>query len=280
MNNKELSALIRLLDDDDSYVFSAVRKKLLESDEKIIPELKTAISFSKDNLFIDRALSIINQLRFRKLDDEFKIWLKTDNSNLLYGSYLVAKYQYPELNYEDIEDQITKIINDIRSEINFKSFTGLQQIRKINHLLYSVQRFNGDFNNIINPDNSYINKVLERKKTNDVSIGIIYLFIAEKLGLPVYGVDFPGNFLLVFTDEKNSDALFYINPLNKGAIVTKKDIESFLKVQKLKHGDRYFKACSNSVVIKRLLKFLTHSYIKKNDVESLNEIQRILNLFK
>ena len=280
MQNKELSALIRLLDDTDSMVYKAVRKKLLNADEKIIPDLGVALSLSKDNLFVERAVSIINELRFSKLDSELSNWIENDNNELLYGSYLIAKYKYPDLVFEEIEDKLIKIVNDVRAEQNFFSFTGLQQIRKINHLLFSIQRFTGDFTNIINPENSYINKVLERKKSNDITIAIIYLFIANKLNLPVYGIDFPGNFLLVFLNEKTNDPMFYINPINKGAIVTKKDIEAFLKNHKIKSGNKSLLPCSNIFILKRLLKFLMHSYLKKNDVNNLEDIKHLLMLFK
>jgi len=280
MQNKELSALIRLLDDTDSMVYTAVRKKLLNADEKIIPDLEDALILSKDNLFVERAVSIINELRFSKLDNEFSNWIENDNNELLYGSFLIAKYKYPDIVFEDIEDRLIKIVNDVRAEQNFFSYTGLQQIRKINHLLFSIQRFTGDFTNIINPENSYINKVLERKKSNDITIAIIYLFIAQKLNLPVYGIDFPGNFLLVFLNEKNNEPMFYINPINKGAIVTKKDIEAFLKNHKIKSGNKSLLPCSNIVILKRLLKFLMHSYLKKNDVNNLEDIKHLLMLFK
>jgi regulator of sirC expression with transglutaminase-like and TPR domain len=69
----------------------------------------------------------------------------------------------PKLNFEDVEEKLNKIINDLRLEINLY-LTGLQQIRKINHILYNIHRFSGDFSNIINPENSYVNKVLEKEK--------------------------------------------------------------------------------------------------------------------
>ena len=279
MENNELTALIKLLDDTDPMVFDAVRTKLLEADENIIPDLQSAVSFSQNELFVERTDKIINTLRYRNLDKELINWINSKSNDLLYGSYLIAKYQYPEIEFDDVEEKLNKIINDLRLEINLY-LTGLQQIRKINHILYNIHRFTGDFSNIINPENSYVNKVLERKKSNDISIAILYIHIAQKLGLPVYGIDFPRNFLLAFIDEKTKDALFYINPFNKGAIVTKKDIESFLKNHQIKSKRNFFEACSNYSILKRLLKFLVQSYIRKNNKEKLEEIKRILLFFE
>ncbi|MCD4792762.1 MAG: transglutaminase-like domain-containing protein [Bacteroidales bacterium] len=279
MENNELKALIKLLDDTDPIVYDAVKIRLLEADENIIPDLQSAVSISRNQLFIERTAGIINNLRYRNIDKELNNWVKSESNDLLYGSFLIAKYQYPKINFNDVNEKLNKIINDLRLEINLY-LTGLQQIRKINHTLYNIHRFTGDFTNIINPDNSYVNKVLERKKSNDISIAILYIHIAQKLGLPVYGINFPRNFLLAFIDEKSEDTLFYINPFNKGAIITKKDIEAFLKNHQIKSKGNYFEVCSNYTILKRLLKFLVHSYSRKNNKEKLDEIKRILLFFE
>jgi len=279
MKKEELTALLKLLDDTDPMVYNAVKNKLLEADEKIIQDIQTAISISKDNIFVQRADDIINTIRYKKIDNEIVEWINNKQNDLLYGAYLIAKYQYPEIEFEDVNEKLNKIINDLRLEINLY-LTGLQQIRKINHILYNIHRFSGDFSNIINPENSYVNKVLERKKSNDISIAILYIHIAQKLGLPVYGVDFPKNILLAFTDKNTKEALFYINPFNKGAVITKKDIESFLNNHKIKTKRKYFETCSNATILIKLLRFLIHSYSSKNNAEKLEEIKRILSFFK
>ncbi len=277
MKQTELQALISLLDDKDTMVFNAVREKLLSADESIIPYLKLSAPYLKNKLYTERADEIINLLRFRELDKEFRIWLENDE-HLLYGAFLIAKYQYPEIVYEDVEDKLNRIVNDLRTDIHLY-LTGLQQVRKINRILYDVHRFIPDFSDIINPATSYLNKVLESKKSNDVIIAVVYIYIAQKLGLPVYGVDFPRNFLLVFKDERSGDALFYINPFNKGAIVTKNDIMTFLNNHKIKIKKSYFEPCSNKDIIRRLLRILMNSYIQKNNKTKTEEIKRILKLF-
>ncbi|NOZ34121.1 MAG: hypothetical protein GXO80_02350 [Chlorobi bacterium] len=277
MKQAELQALISLLDDKDTAVYQAVREKLLLCNESVIPDLAAACMFYQNDLLKERANEIISQLQFKKLDEDFAHWIKNDK-NLLYGTFLIAKYQYPELKYEDVENKLNKIVSDLRADINLY-LTGLQQIRKINHALYDIHRFSPDFSDIINPENSFLNKVLENKKSNDILIAVVYIYISQKLGLPVYGVDFPRNFLLMFKDERSGDALFYINPFNKGAIVTKNDIQVFLKNHKLKQKNTFFTSCSNTQIIKRLLNFLMNFYIRKKNKNKTEEIKRILNLF-
>ncbi len=277
MKDSEFKALVNLLDDKDTYVYEAVFQKLLSAGTDILEKLYRILDRGKDDLRSERIQDIINQINHAKSDKDFLKWLKND-SNLLYGAFLIAKYQYPEILFEDVEDKLNKIVSDLRAEINFY-LTGLQQIRKINHVLYDIHRFSPDFSDIINPETSYLNKVLENKKSNDVLIAVVYIYVAQKLNLPVYGVDFPRNFLLMFKDKRSNKALFYINPFNKGVIVTENDIKVFLKNHKIKSKESYFKACSNKQIIKRLLTLLMNSYMQRKNSEKTEEIKRILNLF-
>ena len=277
MNRNDLYALLKLLDDKDVEVYKIVREKLLQYDEDFIPEMILYAGNSGNILLQNRVEDIVNEIRQTKIDAEFKKWLK-DDKDLLYGTFLVAKYRYFDIQFSDIEKKLNKIISDLRAEINIY-LTGLQQIRKINYVLFEIHRFVPDFSDIINPDTSFLNKALENKKSNDVLIAVLYMHIAQKLGLPVYGVNFPGNFLLMFKDERFGEALFYINPFNKGAIVTKNDIKTFLKNHKLPEKKQYFEQCSNKIIVKRLLRFLLNSYIQKNNEQKTEEIKRILNFF-
>ncbi|NPA67968.1 MAG: hypothetical protein GXO50_05100 [Chlorobi bacterium] len=277
MKQSELQALISLLDDKDPVIYEAVKNRLLQAGESVIPDLQISSLYLNNDLFTERTDEIISLLRFRKLDKDFKQWIKNDG-RLLYGAFLTAKYQYPDLVYEDIESKLNKIVSDLRSEIHLY-LTGLQQIRKINRILYEVHRFSPDFSDVVNPDTSFLNKVLESKKGNDVLIAVVYIYVARKLGLPVYGVDFPRNFLLMFKDERTGEALFYINPYNNGTVVTENDISVFLKKHKIKIRKSYFEPCSDIQIIKRLLKILMNSYIQKNNRRKTEDIRHILNLF-
>ncbi len=279
MDKNQISALINLLDDPDPIVYNAIFEKIIRFDENIIPVLKSAAVTNKTPLFVDRTEKIITIIRKRNLDEEFKKWITEKNNDLIYGAYIIAKYHYPEITFKELDNNLSSIVQDLHQEMNYY-LTGLQQIRKINHVLFDIYRFTGDFSNIIDPRNSFVNKVIERKKSNDISLAILYIHIAQKLGLPVYGIDFPGNFLLAFVDENTKEAIFFINPFNKGTIVTRRDIDNFMKNHKIIYRANYFELCSNNAIIKRLLKFLMQSYLQKNDRENVKEIKRILLFFE
>jgi len=107
--------------------------------------------------------------------------------------------------------------------------------------------------------------------------------------MPVYGVNLPKNFILVHLDSELSKdtcephkcpALFYINPINKGAIIGKREIEIFLKQQKISFLDNYFAPCSNRDIVRKMLDNLRFSYdsIGQNEKKmEIMELEKVLD---
>ncbi|MFW5754894.1 MAG: transglutaminase-like domain-containing protein, partial [Marinilabiliaceae bacterium] len=241
METDKLKALIALLDDPNEEVFNSVEGELLKEEVEIVPELERAWEVQEDNFLQQRIENIIHSLQFRDVRKRFKNWLLYEENDLLKGAWLVARYQYPELTYEEVNNGINSLRKDIWLELN-EHLTALEKVRIINHILFDVHGFSRNNSNFMSPQNSFICDVLDTRKGNPLSLSIIYSVIARRLGLPVYGVNLPKNFILAYMDEPASgpgiddqkgasSVLFYINPVNKGAVLGKKEIEHFIKQQ-------------------------------------------------
>jgi len=289
MKNSELKALITLLDDPNFTVYESVEKRLKEIGPAIVPELKDAWEHSEDELFLERTSAIISNVLFEDIFNKFKKWIKEDSDNLQYAVFLIAKYNFPDIDYQSFSEQIDNLKNDANLQIN-DNLSPLEKIWVLNHIFYTNYKFRRSTNDFYSPKNSYINRVLETKQGNTVSLAIIYLLVANKLALPVYGVNLPKNFILAYTEESLSDKMdkssenrtvsFYINPYNNGAILTKSEIEKFLKQQKIASLDIYFNPCNNRVIIQRLLENLVYSYQKLHDSEKVNDLKKFIELFE
>ena len=137
-------------------------------------------------------------------------------------------------------------------------------------------------------ENNFINEVLLSKKGNPVALSVIYSVVCQRLGLPVYGVNLPKNFILAYLDigEAKSvslaqgEVMFYINPINKGAVLGRKEIEFFLKQQKIQPQTNYFLPIrSNEEIVKRMLNNLLFAYESSNEVLKVKEISELMALF-
>ncbi len=157
----------------------------------------------------------------------------------------------------------------------------------INHILFDIHRFSGNKSNIDAPQNLFINNLLETKKGNHLSIGILYIILAQSLNIPIFGVNLPQHIILAYVDEiheekissvNEKEVLFYINPFNKGAVFTQREIELFVKHLKLKPSPLYFKTCDNIVIIKRLFDNIIYSYKKLGYIEKVEELKTIVTV--
>ncbi len=279
--DKELKAMIKLLEDTDEEVSKAVTLRLQEKGPDIIPGLEKVWESSVNQEFQNRIENIIQVIQFSHLKKNLKVWKEEGGNDLLFGTYLVARYQYPDLYYSEIEARIEQLRKDVWLEIH-EGLTALEKIRVMNHVFFALHKFSGNTSNFYSPRNSFINQVLETKKGNPISLAILYSIVAQKLDLPVYGVNLPLNYVLAYKSEYYKDdplgILFYINPYNRGAVLSRKEIDFFLFEQKLEPHPEYYAPCTNITTLERLLRNLVFSYEKMGYPEKTEQINELLKI--
>ncbi|HAN19349.1 MAG: hypothetical protein A2X13_01615 [Bacteroidetes bacterium GWC2_33_15] len=283
--DSKIKALLHLLDDPNEEVFMHVSKNLLNQGVEIIPELEKVWETSLNQILQERIENLIQGIQFVSVQNLLTKWKNEGAANILEGAFNIAKYQYPDLKLEQVEKQFENLKRDVWLEIN-NNLTALEKTRVINHVFYEIHGFSGNSSNFYAPQNSYINLVLENKKGNPLTLGIIYIALAQNLDIPVYGVSMPKNFILSYIDEynigllKQNEVLFYINPFNKGAVLGKREIDYFLKQQKLEPDKSYYSPCTNIEVIKKLILNLIYSYEKLGYPEKVDDMKQLFNILQ
>jgi regulator of sirC expression with transglutaminase-like and TPR domain len=289
MMDKEIKALIKLLDDPDESIYFQVKDKLLSFGPTVIPELENAWEHEGFGvLFMQRIEEIIHSIQFSSVCNNLKTWAQAGGKSLLEGILLISKYQYPDLDETPINQSLKKIEKDIWLELN-DNLTAFEKVKIINHILFDIHGFSGNTTNYHAPQNSYINTVLESKKGSPLSLAIIYILVSRELKIPIYGVNLPRHFILAYLDnfgsvlpeEINNGVLFYINPFSKGAVLSRREVEHFLKQVKIEQHPSFFEPCSNVSIIKRVLNNLIYSYEKlgyKNKVTELEQMADAVNI--
>ena len=274
--------MILLLEDPDEEIFSEIRNRLLSLGNEVIPALEDVWENTFNNTLQSRIEDIIQTIQFNSTQEELKLWAATGGIDLLHGTILIARYQYPDLDEENIRHQIELIRKDVWLELN-PNLTAFEKVRVINHILFDVYNFTGNTSNYHAPQNSYINNVLESHRGNPLLLSILYSCIAQGLNIPIYGVNLPEHFILAYRDEytlrdtpdDEEPILFYINPFSKGAVFSRREIDTFLKQLKLEPNRIFYESCSNVEIIQRQLRNLITAYEKlgyPNKVDDLKEL--------
>ncbi len=282
--NKELEALISLLDEPDENTYDEIKKRIFSYGPDAIPSLETAWENSFDNLIQVRIENIIRKIQLDDLYHELSEWGRNNEKDLLKGFYLASRYHYPDQDEEKISNAIGRLIQDIWLELN-DELTALEKVKVMNHIIFEIHKYSANKSNFYAPENFFLKNLIETKKGNPISLGIFYIIIAKSLKIPIYGVNLPKHFILAYADELSAryigetgteDILFYINPFNKGAVFTKNEIELYIKQLKLKSKQSYYKPCSNNIIIRRLFEEIAFSYKKSGYPDKVSDINKLL----
>ena len=284
---RKMEALVSLIDEPDPDVFRDISLDIHSHGTEIIPFLEHAWETQHLPEIQKRIESIIHQIQFDQLCTDLKAWLDEGGRNLLEGILIVARYRYPDLEEDEIEYELAKLRKDIWIELN-ESLTALEQIKVFNYVFYEIHGFYGNITDYHNPENSFINKVIETRTGNPLSLGIIYMLLAQSLDLPVHGINLPEHFVLAYTgttlnpdtlEYSESNILFYINAFSRGNVFAVKDIEVFLKQLKLEPKPSYFKPCTNKDIVQRMLYNLMFAYRKNAEDGKFKEIEFLTKFF-
>ncbi|KAA8485831.1 regulator of sirC expression with transglutaminase-like and TPR domain [Arcticibacter tournemirensis] len=279
MNEKEIGSLIKLLDDPDAEIARHVEDRLLSYGNEVIEQLEFAWEQSMDTILQERLENLIHRIQFSEVKRELSLWYNGGAFDLLQGAIIINKYQYPDIDPQKIINQIEDIKREVWLQILY-DMSAIEKVKLINHVFYNIYGFSGNTTNHQDPQNSYISQVLETKRGNQISLALIYSVIAQRLDIPVYGVNLPQHFILAYVDESKEDTdekvLFYINAFNKGFIFGKRDVDSFLKQLNLSPEKQFYEPCTNADIIKRILRNLTSSYLKLGYEEKVREVGELL----
>ncbi|WP_297336965.1 transglutaminase-like domain-containing protein [Algoriphagus sp.] len=276
LNANELNALVSLLDDTDAEVRNHVRDKIFSLGTDIIPflEEKWETSFNPE---IQKEIEIlVHELQFTLLRTRLENWKQSEDRDLLTGLWLINTYQYPDLEFEKLNAEMHQIYFEVWTA--FKNDLGpYDQIKIINSVLFNTLRFSANTKNFHSPANSMLSAVLDTKKGNPITLCAIYLLVAQKLGLPVYGVNLPNLFVLTYQSD---DITFYINAFNKGLIFRRQDVVNYLEHLKIPPQDSFFEPTDSMQIILRSLRNLGHSFEKLGELEKVDEIKSLIDLLE
>jgi len=272
LNDRELKALVSLLDDEDDQIVNQIIDKIRSLGKDVIPFLESEWETNFNPSVQRRIEELIHDLQYELLKDRIKDWYESKDQDLLTGLWLVATYQYPDLELEKIRQDLEQIYYDAWLEFKPDLYP-YDQVKILNSVLFNKLKFGANTKNFHSPGNSMINVVLETHKGNPITLCIIYMLVAQKLKMPVYGVNLPNLFIVTYKEDKNQ---FYINAFNKGLIFTRQDIENYIHELRLTPQTSFFEPCSNLEIIRRVFRNLIMSFDKMGEHAKAEEVKELL----
>jgi regulator of sirC expression with transglutaminase-like and TPR domain len=275
MNEQQLRALVSLLDDDDKEVSQMVETEIRQQGGRVIPFLENEWENAGFSPLVQRKIEdLIHDLQFKLMLERLTNWHNGGGIDLLEGLWIVATYQYPDLSFDKIKADLEQFYYD--TWLEFKpDMHPIDQIRALNNVFFNKLKFGSNTKNFHSAGNSMINIVLETRRGNPISLCCIYMLVAQKLNMPVYGVNLPNLFVLTYKQE---GAQFYINAFNRGLVFMKSDIDHYIAQLNLKTNDTFYQPCTNLEILKRVLRNLIMAFEKTGDTDKVREVEQMATI--
>jgi regulator of sirC expression with transglutaminase-like and TPR domain len=288
LNNKELKALISLLDDEDEEVLDHVSKKLYALGKDGIPILASAYENTDNSIVQTRLEELIQNIQFDNVKDRFSYWIQSKEQDLLEAALIIAHIQYPNIDESAIQQKINSLAKAVWIELN-AALSPLEELQVINQVFFQLHGYLGVQTPTPDFDLGYINKVFDTKKGNSLSLGIIFLIIAQKNDMPIYGINLPYHFIMAYCKKhlnndildrnlNDKDVMFYINPLNKGIAFSRIEITNYLEQMKIEAKQKYYAPCNHKEIIKSLIYNQMSCYDKNNDKLKSQQLKQLFDI--
>lgn len=273
----EIKAIKNLLKTTDESTLKLLEEQLKTFDIKILKDINNEIPLD-DIPLRKQFFNLVQKIKRERLKQDFKNWGKNFSNDLEEGVFFVAMFDNPLLDldyYSGLLHKWGNILRENLQKIKIKD-DPTSIINEINHFFFMELGFKGNKENYYDPDNSFINKVMEKKLGNPILLSLTYLLVTKRLGLPFSGVNMPAHFLVQYNDTFEP---IFIDPFNQGEIITKLSCQERIKTLKLPWQEDYLSCPTNKQIISRVMQNLVNIYHSEGQYdlkEYLEEYVKIL----
>ncbi|TVQ72739.1 MAG: hypothetical protein EA363_04180 [Balneolaceae bacterium] len=274
-SREEVRALLSLMDDPDPFVREKVEERLSDLDENSVPVLDECREKVDDPELRMRLTELIHDLTFSSFEQEFLEFLEggvDSPADLERGQLLLCRLDNPTLRTDLYRRQLDKMAARLGPSIHAGLSAG-EQLQTFVSFFFEKEYFKGAESDYMNPDNSFLHKVLQRRRGIPISLSMVMLFVARRLELPVYGVNMPMHFLLKY-ESGNQSTL--IDPFNRGRVISIDQCSYFLRNHGIEPLPKHFERAPEREILARSVRNLVFSFEKENKPERVAELKRLL----
>ncbi len=189
----------------------------------------------------------------------------------------IARMEYPNLDEAHYLARLDEMARQVQAGMR-KNPTTRESIALLNHVLFQQEGLRGNREDFYDPRNSFLNDVLDRKLGIPITLSVVYMEVAGRVGFPIAGVGMPGHFLLKHYDVVAGE--LFIDAFNRGSILSPQDCQQPLDEVFGGQVDvqaEYLQPVTHREILSRILNNLRQIYLtQQNGRMSLAVLDRLL----
>lgn len=175
------------------------------------------------------------------------------------AALFIAGDEYPDLDTQEYLSALDEMAREARGRLTRIDDTG-ETLRRLSGYLFLHLGFQGNAREYYDPQNSYLNRVMDRKLGIPITLSIVYMEVARRLGLVLEGIALPGHFVLRHGPPEWE---LYVDPFNGGELLSRADCERLVQATfrgQAEFSDDFLLPCTKRAILVRVLSNLRNAY--------------------
>jgi regulator of sirC expression with transglutaminase-like and TPR domain len=209
----------------------------------------------------------------------FSMLVQQDDSIPLFEAALaIGQHTEPDLDLETVQEEVDTLAAKLLQRLPDDA-SHVQKLRMLNHYFYNELGFSGNINDYYLPDNSYLHRVLEMRRGIPISLAVLYMELAQQIGLNVKGISFPGHFLMKLSVQSGEIVLDPFNGTSLSREELEERIEPYILQQEFPDDfqlSAYLQTASPRDILVRMLRNLKGLFMQQERWQRLLEVQERL----
>jgi regulator of sirC expression with transglutaminase-like and TPR domain len=186
---------------------------------------------------------------------------------------ILSRFDNPALREGEYMRKLDQFASMISGKIQYQPDES-RQLHALMDFIFEELNFTGSTVDYYNPENCYLNRVIDRRQGLPISLAMIVLFIGRRLNMPFYGINMPIHFMLKFKGDKEE---VLIDPFDNGKVVSYNQCYFFLKQNGVEPKSKHFEITSEVEILARCIRNLIQSYNKLNMDHKVESLKKLLN---
>ena len=272
----QISFLIKLLTDRDEFVRNRVQEQLIDLGEDALPFLEIAVRGGDDDLRI-QANAVIQSILPQKLAEKFRQLAQKglgQDIDLETGMMLIMEFGYPNSDPEEFRQKLDELAQNFADILNPEAEPA-EIVAAFTHFLFQQKGFKGNKDDYQNPDNSFLNKVLDNQTGLPITLSAICVLLAKRLHLPIVGVGMPGHYIVKYSLPIES---IYFDPFHQGRLLTKKECIQIVEQFGHSFEEHFLSQATQRETLIRMLNNLIQVYKKSNETKKAETLTKYIKI--
>ena len=260
----QLRHVLKLYEDDDPEIKELIRNILVRNSQGFIFDGIQVRKQLKRELRpgYDRMLSEIhNDLVLNAFKQQFQTHL--EDLDLEKSVMLLAYWNNPAVNIHQLYEKLNLWTQEVREYFSAVD-TPETIMERLNHYLFQVQGVTGNAEDYYDPKNSFLDCILDTRVGIPISLSVLYMLIARRIGLTVYGIPLPAHFIIKLEDGTRE---YFIDPFYSGTQYSRQECQNYIISNPQTDPEKILKGCTNYEIVIRMMKNLELVYSSYLDEE-------------